>query len=484
MSQGFKDIRDFIKFLEDKGDLVRVKKEVDPVLEINAIIDKLARTDGPAVLFEKVKGSDMPLLGNVYSAMRRIEWLFGTDSYEELARKSVKRLIKIMGGEKDDCLPVEVPRNEAVCKEVIIEEKDIDLNKFPLVQLWPEDGGKYLTLPLVITRSVESSVYNVGTYRMMMIDKNKFCMHWLPHKHGNLHFAEAVAKGQKEMNVAVAVGADPALSLSGVFVINPPLDEFIAAGVMKGSPTRLTKAENSDLLVPADAEIVFEGVVKAGELVDEGPFGEFHGFYSPVKQTPVFHVRKITMRKNPIWHAATTGMPPTEIHTMGKCAERLGLHFIKHLMPGIVDMNLTRESGTLYMMIIALNKTRPNEAKDLIRAMWNFKGQNSFITNIIIVDGDIDVKNLGQVIWAWSIHVRPELDVIVSDVGEVDLERPSTYPRGIGARMGIDATTKSAEEGYKREMPDVVKMDEKVEKMVDKLWTDYGFKKDNYIIKH
>lgn len=476
MSKAFDDLRSFIQFLEEKDDLVRVKSEVDPVLEVNAIIDKLARTDGPAVLFENVKGSNMPILGNLYTAQRRVNWMLGTDNFEENVKNSVDRLVKVKDGVKDPCLPVEVSRSEALCKEIVIEEDDIDLSIFPLVKLWPQDGGLYNTLPIIITKDPETSVYNVGIYRMMQLDKKSFCMHWLPRKHGRRHFERAEKKGQSEFPVCIAMSAEPVLGLVGTFSISPPLDEYMVGSVMGEKPIKLVKAEESDILVPASAEIIFEGVVKTNELVDEGPFGEFHGYYSPVKKTPVFHLKKITMKKDPIFHVATTGMPPTEIHTMSKAAERISLYFSRFHFPNIVDFNLTRESGTLYTMIIALDKKKPNEARELIESMWKSKGQTSYITNIIVVDGDVNVQDLGQVIWAWSCHCRPENDVIISPVGDVDLERPSTYPRGVGARMGIDATTKSAEEGYGREMPDVVKMDEEVDKKVDELWKEYGFK--------
>ena len=477
MPQSFNSIREFIDFLEEKEDLVRVKKEVDPDLEINAIIDRLARTDGPAVLFENVKGSTMPVLGNIYSAQRRVNWMLGTDNLDERIKEGIERLIRLKGGESNSSLPVEVARDKAPCKEVVIEEEDIDLSIFPFVRLWPQDGALYNTLPIIITQDPESNAYNVGIYRMMLRDKKSFCMHWLPQKHGRKHFEKAVALGQTEFPVCVAMSVEPALGLVGTFSVHQPLDEYLVTGALADKPVERVKAENSDLLIPATAEIIFEGVVKTDKMVDEGPFGEFHGYYSPVKQTPVFQVQKITMRKEPLLQVATTGMPPTEIHTMSKAAERFSLYFAQKQNPDIIDFNLTRESGTLYTMIIALNKREPGQAKKLIDAMFKAKGQSIFITNIIVVDGDVDVQDLGHVIWAWSCHCRPEHDVIITPVGEADLEKPCSYPRGVGARMGIDATTKSKAEGYRRDMPDKVEMDPEVVRKVEGLWQEYGFKK-------
>lgn len=477
MAQAFNTIREFIDFLEEKDDLVRVTKEVDPDLEINAIIDKLARTDGPAVLFEKVKGSAMPVLGNIYSARRRVEWMLGSDTVDARVKSGINTLIQLKNGEVNEAIPVEVPRDKAPCKEVILEGDDVDLTVFPFVRLWPQDGGLYNTLPIIITRDPETGVYNVGIYRMMLRDKTSFCMHWLPQKHGRKHFEKAEELGADEFPVCVVMSVEPALGLVGAFAVHPPLDEYMVCGALTGKPVERVKAEDSDLMIPATAEIVFEGVVKTNEMVDEGPFGEFHGYYSPVKQTPVFHVRKITMKKDPLLQVATTGMPPTEIHTMSKAAERFSLYFAQKRNPNIVDFNLTRESGTLYTMIIALNKKNPGDARKMIESMFKAGGQSIFITNVIVVDGDVDVQDLGQVIWAWSCHCRPEHDVIITPVGEADLERPGTYPRGVGARMGIDATTKTKEEGYERDMPDRVMMDAEMVKKVEASWADYGFKK-------
>ncbi len=476
MARKFTNIRDFINFLEQKNDLVRVKETVDPDLEINAIIDRLARTDGPAVVFESVKGSQMPVLGNVYSAYRRLQWMLGTDDIDGCMKAGVDKLTRFKQGEENAVRPVTVDRDQARCKEVVVEKDAVDLTRFPFVRLWPQDGGFYNTLPLVITRDPVSSEENVGVYRMMLRDKSSFCMHWLPRKHGRRHFEKAQELHHPEFPVCVAMSAEPVLGLVGAFAVQPPLDEYIVAGALAESPVERVRAEDSDLLVPASAEIVFEGVVKTDALVEEGPFGEFHGYYSPVKQTPVFHVHKITMKKNPLLQVATTGMPPTEIHSMSKAAERFALHFIRLALPDIVDLNLTRESGTLYTMFVALDKKEPGEARQLIDTLFNSGDQGVYITNLIVVDKDVDVQDLGQVVWAWSCHCRPEHDVMISPVGEADLEKPCTYPRGVGARLGIDATTKSAAEGYQREMPDKVVMDEAVLKKVAARWEAYGFK--------
>lgn len=514
MSETFDDLRGFIRYLEKKGDLVRVRKETDPVLEINAILDRLARTKGPAVLFEKVKGSSIPVFGNAFGTFQRLSQAFGTDDFGERVEAGADKIFQALSGETRDfllglrakgirtkfqkirktfrspevignlrelgkgkaVLPVEVTRAECPCKEVVLKRGEIDLNEFPLLKLWPQDGGKFITLPLITTRDPETGDLNLGIYRMMMLTKNSLCMHWLPQKHGHLHYAKA-EKMKRELPVAVSIGGDPALEVAGAFQLMPPLDEFMIAGLLKGSPVKVARAEDSDLWVPAGAEIVFEGVVRPGERAEEGPFGEFHGYYSPVKETPVFHVEKVTMRQEPIWHAATTGPPPTEIHNFTRAMERVGLVIAKQFFPGLRDFNLTVESGTLYTMIISMDKTRPYEAQELMHFIWSVVPQNTYVTNLIVVDSDIDIRDLGNVLWAVSIHFRPDQDIMITPKGMADMEKPSTYPRGVGAKMGIDATTKWPEEGLKRPMPDLVRMDEDILQLVERNWRDYGFKK-------
>ncbi len=513
MGKTFDDVRGFIRYFEDTGDLVRVAREVDPHLEVNAILDRLARTGGPAVLFERVKGSSIPVFGNAFGTFQRLSRAFGCDDFRERVEAGSEKILQALSGETRDLLlglrakgirtkiqklrktfrspevigslrdlgkgktvfPVEVGRSHCPCKEVILGREEIDLNKFPLLKMWPQDGGRFITLPLVVTRDPETGDFNLGIYRMMMLTKNSLCMHWLPQKHGNLHYAKAEKMGQ-DLPVTVSVGADPALAVAGAFQLMPPLDEFMMTGLLKGAPVTVARAEDSDLWIPAGAEIVFEGVVRPKERAEEGPFGEFHGYYSPVKQTPIFHVEKVTMRRDPIWHAATTGAPPTEIHNFTKAMERVGLVIARQFFPGVRDFNLTVESGTLYTMIVSMEKTRPYEAQELMHFIWSVTPQNTYITNLIVVDSDIDIHDLGRVIWAVSIHSRPDQDVMITPKGMADMEKPSTYPRGVGAKMGIDATTKWPEEGLERPMADLVEMDEEVRKKVERLWKNYGFR--------
>lgn len=505
---GFSDLRQFINHLEKRGDLVRVTEQVDPDLEINAILDRLARTGGPAVLFENVKGSSIPLLGNVFGTWRRLSRAFGAEDFGALVKQRAGSIAIIVAGRGKDILialktrgiiaklrslrralrksdwrksyeeiknnasmiPIEVPRSKAPCKEVVITGEDINLHDFPMIKCWPLDGGRYATLPLVITRDPETGGLNVGIYRMMLLDKNRMCMHWLPQKHGNRHHAKAETAG-RELPVVVAFGGDPALEVAGAFQLMPPLDEFMVAGLLKGSGIEYTPAEDSDLWVPAGAEIVFEGVVKPGERTDEGPFGEFNGYYSPVKRTPVFHVKKITMRRKPLWHAATTGMPVTEIHVIAKAMERLSVELAKVFYPGVTDLNLTVESGTLYSMVAALKKTRPYEAQELMHFIWSFAAQSPYVTNIIVVDHDVDIHDMEKVARAMSDNVRPGQDVTITPRGLADLEKPSTYPRGVGARLGVDATSKWPGEGPS---PDRHPIEDGVAEKVRGSWREFG----------
>ncbi len=497
----YDDLRAFMEMLEAKGQLVRIGREVDPVLEINAIVDRLARREGPAVLFENVKGSGVPVLGNLFGSHQRVAWAVGAEdgSYFEHARRRLEEVMRGTGEGDEPDLEAKVRASfvygpaadrvlelrallryrpeevtEAPCKEVVYEGDEIDLNRFPLTKLWPQDGERFITMPLIITRDPETGELNAGTYRMMYLDKDKTCMHWLPKKHGNLHYAKAEKMG-RDLPVVVAVGCDPALELAGCFGLHPPLDELLVTGMLKGRGVKVVRADLSDLPVPAGAEVVLEGIVRAGIRAEEGPFGEFHGYYSPPKQTPVFEIQRITTRRNPIWHMATTGRPFTEIHYMAKAAERLGMAR-QGLNPSseVVDMNMAHEGASLYLMIVSIKKQRPNQAREFIEGVWKRKGQAEFITNIIVVDEDIDVHNLSEVMWAFALNVRADRDVMISTRREQDLEHPGLSPRWEGARLGIDATRKWKEEGYDRERPDLVVMDEKVMEKVLAHWREDG----------
>jgi len=495
----YDDLREFVEMLDQKGQLVRVTREVDPILEINAIVDRLARRQGPAVLFESVKGSELPVLGNLFGSHQRVAWTLGAEDFlAHVRQKMAEALVPPEGGGDvpdlegavrgsfmyapvaDQILPFapllgNLPQEvtEAPCKEVVYEGDDIDINRLPLTKLWPQDGDKFITMPMVITRDPESGEINAGTYRMMYLDKNKTCMHWLPKKHGNIHCQKAEKMG-KDLPVVVAVGCDPAFQLSGCYPLHYPVDEFMVTGLLKGRGVKVVKADLSDLPVPAGSEVVLEGVIPAGVRATEGPFGEFHGYYSPPKETHVFEIQRITTRKDPIWHMATTGRPFTEIHYMSKATEKMGKARGFVGASEIVDMNLAEEGASLYLMIVSIKKERANQARELIEQVWQEKGQAEFVTNVIVVDHDIDVNSLSEVMWAFSLNVRADQDLMISDRREQDLEHPGLSPRGEGARLGIDATRKWKEENYTREPPDLVTMDEGVMEKVLANWESDG----------
>lgn len=494
----YDDLREFMAMLEKEGQLARVSREVDPILEINAIVDRLARREGPAVLFENVKGSGMPVLGNLFGSHQRVAWTLGAeDLHAHVQQRIAEALAPFEEGGGFDfegavrssflyapvaeqflpfahllkTLPEEV--KEAPCKEVVYEGGDIDLNRFPLTKLWPQDGDKFITMPMVITRDPETGEINAGTYRMMYLERNRTCMHWLPRKHGNTHCQKAEKLGQ-DLPVVVAVGCDPAFQLSGCYPLLYPMDEFMVTGMLKGHGVKVIRADLSDLPVPAGAEVVLEGIIPAGLRATEGPFGEFHGYYSPPKETHVFEIQRITTRRDPIWHMATTGRPFTEIHYMSKTLERLGKASQLLGAAGIHDLNMAKEGASLYLMITSIKKDRPHQAREIIEQLWQQKGQAEFVTNVIVVDHDIDVNNLSEVMWAFCMNVRADQDLMISDRREQDLEHPGLSPRGEGARLGIDATRKWMEENYTRERPDLVTMDEKVMEGVLANWKKDG----------
>ena len=506
----FDDLQQFLAFLAKKGELVRVSRLVDPVLEINAILDRLGRSKGPAVMFENVKGSSIPVVGNVFGTMKRISWAFGCEDFEALVQRKIKGALEPLRGREE--LLLSMIRNEGVgkklsglgkgllrkrtyselqdllgmvsvfpitaekpkCREVVLRGEEVDLTTLPALKLWPKDGGRFITLPLVMSKDPETGEKNVGIYRMQILDKRRTCMHWLPRKHGAEHFRKAESRG-KPLQIAVAIGCDPSLEVLGCFPLLPPLDEFMMAGFLRGHSVKVTRSEPGGLHIPAHAEIVLEGIVEPGVRATEGPFGEFHGYYAPPKQMPVFEVHTLSMRKHPVWHAATTGRPSTEIHVLAKAIERFSLPVAQTLMPDIVDINATSESGSLYTMIISLRKTKPYQAQEVMHFIWSIAPQNTYITNLVVVDEDIDVHNLSSVLWAVSMHFRPERDLMLTPVGMADMEKPGACPRGSGAKMGIDATRKWKEEDYSREAPELAVMDPEIEKKVERLWAHYGF---------
>jgi len=524
----YNDLRDWIAALDRAGELKRIRTEVDPVLEITEIADRVSkgaakkygRPGGPALLFENVKGANgVPVLINQFGSERRMEMALGVDRLDEIAER-IRQLLNMKSPEgfleKLKMLPMLAdmgkffPRTVPTgpCKEVI-KKKDFSLLDFPVLQCWPQDGGRFITLPCVITRDPKTGRRNVGMYRIQVYDATTAGMHWQRQKVAAEHYRDllrGVNKEKKEsqpssaaqrragvdimarsgggavlaaggrpsgtMEVAVAIGTEPALTFSAIVPAPPDIEEFIVAGFLRQKPVELVKCETVDLEVPASAEIVLEGYVKLDELRTEGPFGDHTGFYSLQDEYPVFHVTCITHRKDPIYSTTIVGKPPMEDAWMGKAVERIFLPLMKLTLPEIVDVNLPVEGVFHNLMIVSIRKSYPGHARKVMNGIWAL-GQAMFTKCIVVVDEDVNVQDIGEVVLKVFNNIDPERDIQFT-LGPVDsLDHASRLPN-FGSKMGIDATRKWPTEGFSRPWPDEILMDENIRELVDKKWKDLG----------
>jgi 4-hydroxy-3-polyprenylbenzoate decarboxylase len=358
------------------------------------------------------------------------------------------------------------------CKD-IVKKDHFSLYDYPILKCWPQDGGPFITLPLVFSKNPVTGKRNVGVYRLQVYDERSTGMHWQTHKQGAEHYRRRLAEGKEErMEVAVAIGSDPATMFSGILPLPPDLDEMLFAGFLRSKPVELVKCETVDLEVPANAEIVLEGYVKMGELRTEGPFGDHTGFYSLEDQFPVFHVTCITQRKNPIYATTIVGPPPMEDYYMGKTIERIFLPLMRLQLPEVVDMCLPAEGIFHNLMLVSIRKSYPLQARKVMSAIWGL-GQAMFTKCIVVVDHDVNVQDLREVAWKALNNIDPERDIQFV-LGPIDqLDHSSRLPN-YGSKMGIDATRKWPQEGFTRPWPDVIRMDEEVKKRVDGICRQLG----------
>jgi 4-hydroxy-3-polyprenylbenzoate decarboxylase len=520
----YNDLREWIEALERAGELKRIRAEVDPVLEISEIADRVSKgaarsygsPGGPGLLFENVKGGNgIPVLINQFGSERRMQMALEVNSLDEIAER-IRQLLNMKSPEgfleKLKMLPMLAdmgkffPKSVSTgpCKEVI-KKKDFSLLDFPVLQCWPKDAGRFITLPCVITRDPRTGKRNVGMYRMQIYDATTAGMHWQRQKVAAEHYREMLRRGASsaadtsaqprasvdimarsgggsmlaagerpggKMEVAVAIGTDPALTFSAIVPAPPDVEEFIVAGFLRQKPVELVKCETVDLEVPAGAEIVLEGYVNLDELRTEGPFGDHTGFYSLEDEYPVFHLTCVTHRKNPIYATTIVGKPPMEDGWMGKAVERIFLPLMKLTLPEIVDVNLPIEGIFHNLMIVSIRKSYPGHARKVMNGIWAL-GQAMFTKCIVVVDEDVNVQNIGDVVLKVFNHIDPERDIQFT-LGPVDsLDHAARLPN-FGSKMGIDATRKWPTEGFMRPWPDEILMDEKTKAAVDKKWKELG----------
>ncbi len=481
----YQDLREFIAALEKAGELKRISFEVDPKLEMTEFADRAVKSGGPALLFEKPKGSSVPVLINAFASDRRMEIALGVGKMEEFAdrisgfmdMKAPEGLMnKLKMLPKLAELGAFFPKNvsSGPCQEVILRD-NFSLHQLPVMTTWPQDGGPYITLPMVFSKNPRNGKRNCGMYRMQVYDERTTGMHWQKHKQGADHFRQLQIAGQhRKMEVAVAIGADPATMYSAILPLPPDIDEMMVAGFLRNKPVEMVKCQTVDLEVPAQAEYILEGYVNLDELRREGPFGDHTGFYSLEDDYPVFHVTCLTHRKNPIYATTIVGPPPMEDYFMGKAIERIFMPMLRMTIPEIHDMCMPAEGVFHNLMLVSIKKSYPMQARKVMHAIWGL-GQAMFTKCIVVVDDDVDVRNVSEVAWKALNNIDPQRDIEFV-LGPIDsLDHASRMPNW-GSKMGIDATRKGPEEGFTRRWPDVMKMSPEVKTRVDALWKQAGLK--------
>ena len=473
------DLRDWIRLLEREGELVRVAAEVDPDLEITEIVDRTVKAGGPALLFERPKGSDRPLLINQFGTERRMCLAFGVERLDDIAAKleSVLELqppqglvdkVRKLGTLKSiaDSMPKTVSR--APCQEVVLTGDEVNLDLLPIQRCWPLDPAPFITLPAVITRDQTTGVRNVGMYRMQKIDRRSTFMHWQIHKDGR---ADLLASEDGRIPVAVAIGLDPVTAYSASAPLPKHVGELMVAGFLKGSPVELVRAKTVDLEVPANAEIVLEGYVSRDDVGLEGPFGDHTGYYTPPEEFPIFRISAMTMRRDAIYPSIVVGRPPAEDEWLAKATERIFLPAIRMSVPELVDYDLPT-AGTFHnCVIVSIRKRFPGHAKKVMHAVWGL-GLLSLSKSVVVVDEDVDVHDYEQVFFHVCANVDPKRDIVLTE-GPIDQLDHATTLQSYGGKIGFDATAKGPEEGT-RPWPPAIEMSPEIRSLVDRRWAEYG----------
>ncbi|MDQ7090383.1 MAG: 4-hydroxy-3-polyprenylbenzoate decarboxylase [Methylococcales bacterium] len=484
----YKDLRDFIKQLEKQGELKRITVEVDPVLEMTEICDRTLKQGGPALLFENPKGSNIPVLANLFGTPHRVAMGMGAESVSAL--REIGELLAILKepeppkGMKDalEKLPVyksvlnmaQKVVKSPPCQELTREGDAIDLADYPIQTCWPEDAAPLITWPLVITRGPNKARLNLGIYRLQVIAKNKVIMRWLTHRGGALDFKEFQEQyPDKPYPVAVALGADPATILGAVTPVPDSLSEYAFAGLLRGSKTEVANCLLSDLQVPASAEIVLEGFIYPNETAPEGPFGDHTGYYNEVDDFPVFTIEKITQRQAPIYHSTYTGRPPDEPAILGLALNEVFIPILQKQFPEIIDFYLPPEGCSYRMAVISMKKQYAGHAKRVMFGTWSFLRQFMYTKFVIVVDEDVDVRNWQDVIWAMTTRMDPARDLTILENTPIDYLDFASPVSGLGSKVGFDATNKWEGETT-REWGRTIKMSEDVVKKVDEMWKTLG----------
>ncbi len=470
-----KDLRDFIKLLRDRGQLAIVDTPVDPILEITEIADRVVKAGGPALLFTRPKGYRVPVFINQFGSDERMCLALRSGSYDDLAARvegltslevpgSTWEKLKALARLKELASVQPQIVKTGACQDVVLTGDQIDLDMLPILQCWPLDGGRYITLPLVFTRHPQTGRRNVGMYRLQVYDKRTTGLHWHLHKDAAEHYRATEGR----MEVAVAIGTDPALTYAATAPLPAMIDEMTFAGFLRDKAVELVRCRTVDLQVPAHAEFVLEGYVDLEESRVEGPFGDHTGYYSLADPYPVFHLTALTHRRDPVYSTTIVGRPPMEDTYLGKATERLFLPLLRLILPELVNLDLPQEGGFHNCALVSVDKRYPLHSRKVMHALWS-TGQMQFCKCIVVLDADVDVHDYAEVAWRVFNNVDWKRDVMVSD-GPLDVLDHSAPQPLWGAKIGIDATKKGPNEGHDREWPPDVEMSEEVKARIDEMW--------------
>ena len=484
----YRDLRDFVDRLREEGELLDVEVEVDPALEVTEICDRVLRAGGPAILFKNPKGSEFPLLANLFGTPKRVAMGMGeysVDALREVGKllaflkepdppKGVKQAWKTLPIYKKvlDMAPKIISSPE--CQEVIIQAEDVDLHRLPIQTCWPGDVAPLITWGLVVTQGPYKPRSNMGIYRQQLLSKNKVIMRWLSHRGGALDYREWLKEyPDQPFPVSVALGADPATILGAVTPVPDTLSEHAFAGLLRGERTRLAKSTLSDLQVPASAEFVLEGFIYPNETAEEGPYGDHTGYYNEVESFPVFTVERITHRKSPIYHSTYTGRPPDEPAILGVALNEVFIPILQKQFPEIVDFYLPPEGCSYRMAVVSMRKQYPGHAKRVMMGVWSFLRQFMYTKFVIVVDEDVNARNWEDVIWAITTRMDPARDTTLIENTPIDYLDFASPVAGLGSKMGLDATNKMEGE-TQREWGEPIVMDPTVKQRVNERWPEYG----------
>ena len=480
----YKNLRDFIRLLEKRGELKRITQPINPKLEMTEICDRTLRAQGPALLFENPIGHSMPVLANLFGTTQRVALAMGAESPEAL--REIGKLLALLKepeppkGFKDlwEKLPVfkqvlnMSPKviNKPPCQSIQFTGKDVDLTKLPIQTCWPDDAAPLVTWPLVITRGPNKKRQNIGIYRMQLLAKNRLIMRWLSHRGGALDFRDWQQLNPGEpYPVAVALGADPATILGAVTPVPDTLSEYAFAGLLRGGKTEVVNCIDSDLQAPASAEIILEGYLYPDDTAEEGPFGDHTGYYNEVDSFPVFTVERITHRKDPIYHSTYTGRPPDEPAILGVALNEVFVPILQKQFPEIVDFYLPPEGCSYRMAIVTMNKQYPGHAKRVMFGVWSFLRQFMYTKFVIVTDSDINARSWEDVIWAITTRTDPSRDITLVENTPIDYLDFASPVSGLGSKMGLDATNKWPGETT-REWGKPITMEPSVKRRIDELW--------------